>query len=70
MAPTTMRAFATTNRGIGGTAWKLATRFSIAHDVSVRQFPTPTPSATEVLVKVKAVAQNVCTFQTPLSIQT
>ncbi|THZ41522.1 GroES-like protein [Aureobasidium pullulans] len=58
MAPTTMRAFATTNRGIGGTAWKLATRFSIAHDVSVRQFPTPTPSATEVLVKVKAVAQN------------
>jgi hypothetical protein len=63
MAPNTMRAFATNERGISGFVWKAATRFSVAHDVSVRQFPTPTPSENEVLVKVKAVAQNVCAFR-------
>jgi len=60
MAPSTMRAFATNERGIPSFLWKAATRFSVAHDVSIRQIPTPTPSANEVLVKVKAVAQNVC----------
>jgi hypothetical protein len=59
MAPKTMQAFATNERGVSDFVWKAATRFSVAHDVSIRQFPTPTPIANEVLVKVKAVAQNV-----------
>ncbi|KEQ90499.1 hypothetical protein AUEXF2481DRAFT_71272 [Aureobasidium subglaciale EXF-2481] len=53
-----MKAFATNQRSMAGLVYKAATKFSVAHDVSVRQMPTPIPTATEVLVNVKAVAQN------------
>ena len=59
-----MNAYITHNRSILGAAWRLATRFTIAHEASVQKVPVPTLDATEVLVKVHCVAQNVsgCQF--------
>jgi hypothetical protein len=54
-----MNAYITNNRSILGTAWRLATKFTIANEASVQKVPIPTPSASEVLVKVHCVAQNV-----------
>lgn len=58
-----MNAYITHNRSILGAAWRLATRFTIAHEASVQKVPIPTLDATDVLVKVKCVAQNVSAHQ-------
>lgn len=54
-----MNAYITRNRSILGAVWRLATRFTIAHEASVQKVPIPSLDATEVLVKVYCVAQNV-----------
>lgn len=59
-----MNAFAIHERSLLGAAWRLATRFTIAHEASVRKVPVPTLDATEVLVKVNCVAQNVSALET------
>lgn len=58
-----MNAYITHNRSILGAAWRLATRFTIAHEASVKKVPIPSLDATEVLVKVHCVAQNVSAHQ-------
>ena len=60
---TAMNAYTTHSRSILGAAWRLATRFIIAHEASVQKVPTPNFDATEVLVKVHCVALNVRTQQ-------
>jgi NADPH:quinone reductase-like Zn-dependent oxidoreductase len=57
--PPVMKAFATHNRSILGTAWRLASKFNIGHEASVQEVPVPTLDPSEVLVKVSCVAQNV-----------
>lgn len=57
--PPAMKAFATHQRSILGTAWRLASKFNIGHEASVHDIPVPVLSAGEVLVKVSCVAQNV-----------
>jgi hypothetical protein len=56
-----MNVYTTDNRSILDTAWRLATRLTIANEASMKQVPIPTLDATEVLVKVHCVAQNVRT---------
>ncbi|GAB1742457.1 hypothetical protein NU219Hw_g8003t1 [Hortaea werneckii] len=61
--PSKMLAYATNQRSLLGTLWHAATHFSIGHQTSIREVDLPVLEQGDVLVKVKAVAQNPTDFK-------